>query len=98
MAGAAAFLGGVTRMTIALAVMLLECTGNFKSGMPLIAALMTARYVGNYFNASIFDQLIEAKHWPILEEHAKKAVSATLSVRDIMAAPPITMREVRGLG
>ena len=93
--GAAAFLGGVTRMTISLAVILLECTGDYKSGLPLIATLMTARFVGNYFNMGIFDELIDAKQWPILEEHAKKAVAAPLSVKDVMVSPPRTMNEVR---
>jgi chloride channel 7 len=43
-------LGGFSRMTVSLAVMLLESTGNYQFGLPLMAALMAARWTGNLFN------------------------------------------------
>jgi hypothetical protein len=93
-AGAAAVLGGITRMTISLAVILLECTGDYQIGLPLMISLMTARFVGNLFNEGIFDMIIHLRKWPVLEEHAKKSVASRLSVRDIMVSHPVTIPEV----
>ena len=37
-------------MTVSLAVMLLESTGDYQFGLPLKAALLAARWTGNLFN------------------------------------------------
>ena len=42
-------------MTVSLAVILLETTGNYQFGLPLMATLITARFVGNMFNEGIYD-------------------------------------------
>ena len=49
-------LGGFSRMTVSLAVMLLESTGNYQFGLPLMAALMAARWTGNLFNHGVYQQ------------------------------------------
>ena len=48
--GAASFLGGVVRMTISLAVIILESTNEILFGLPIIVALMVAKWTGDYFN------------------------------------------------
>jgi len=66
--GAAAFLGGCVRMTISLAAILMESTGDVDYVLPIIVTLLAARLVGNLMNEGIYDEHIELRHWPLLEE------------------------------
>ncbi len=45
-------LGGCMRMTVSIAVMMLESTGDYQYGLPIMAALIAARWTGNLFNKS----------------------------------------------
>jgi chloride channel 3/4/5 len=47
MVGAAAFLAGVTRMTVSLTVIMFELTGAFSYILPIMLTVMVANLVGN---------------------------------------------------
>lgn len=47
MVGAAAVLGGVTRMTVSLVVIMFELTGGVRYILPLMAAAMASKWVGD---------------------------------------------------
>ena len=64
--GAAAFLGGVVRMTVSLTVILIESTDEIEYGLPLLVTLMIAKWVGDLFNEGVYDIHIELKEIPFL--------------------------------
>ena len=92
--GAAAFLGGMARMTISLAVILLESTGDYQFGLPLMVTLLAARWTGNVFNEGLYDIHIELRHWPLLEQDPLSVVHK-LSVQDVMSPDPVVVDMVR---
>lgn len=96
--GAAAFLGGVVRMTISLAVIILESTGNYQFGLPIMLVFFAARWSGNIFNDGIYDTHIFLRGWPLLEEKLPKHLGAQLKVRDVMSRPPVVFREIETVG
>ncbi|KDO24809.1 hypothetical protein SPRG_09642 [Saprolegnia parasitica CBS 223.65] len=95
--GSAAMLGGVTRMTISLTVILLECTGNIEYGLPLIVTLFSARWVGNYFNHGIYDIHIHLRHIPFLDWDPPLQGSH-LRVKHVMTRHPKCLRTVERAG
>ena len=64
--GAAAFLGGVVRMTVSLTVILIESTDEIEYGLPLLVTLMTAKWIGDLFNEGLYDIHIEVREIPLL--------------------------------
>ncbi|DBA03758.1 TPA: hypothetical protein N0F65_005648 [Lagenidium giganteum] len=95
--GSAAMLGGVTRMTISLTVIMLECTGNVEYGLPLILTSFFARWVGNYFNEGIYDIHIHLRHVPFLDWNPPYRGSF-LRVKHIMTPNPKCLRTVERAG
>nr|XP_039270585.1 chloride transport protein 6-like [Styela clava] len=65
--GAAAFLGGVVRMTISLTVILIECTNEITYALPIMITLMVAKWAGDIFNHGIYDIHVFIKGVPLLE-------------------------------
>lgn len=68
--GAAAQLGGTVRMTISLAVILIETTGNIWFVLPIIITLTASKWMGDYFNEGIYDTQIKQSKVPMLPWHA----------------------------
>lgn len=47
--GAAATLGGATRMTLSITVLVMETTGGLQLVIPLMLTIFVAKTVGDYF-------------------------------------------------
>ncbi|KAF7289525.1 Chloride channel protein [Mycena chlorophos] len=66
--GASAMLGGVTRMTISLVVILFELTGALSHVLPIMISVMTAKWVGDAFgkDGGIYAVWIALRGYPWL--------------------------------
>ncbi|CAG0891812.1 unnamed protein product [Darwinula stevensoni] len=80
MVGAAATLGGVTRMTVSLVVIMFELTGGVRYIVPLMAAAMASKWVADALGKEgIYDAHIKLNGYPFLdskEEYAHIALAA----------------------
>ena len=76
--GAAASLGGMARITVSLAVILAEATGNTQYSLPVLFAVMTSKAVGDRFNHGIYDIHIHLKQMPLIEDPTKVSLSDEL--------------------
>ncbi|XP_068061222.1 H(+)/Cl(-) exchange transporter 5 isoform X2 [Anomalospiza imberbis] len=94
MVGAAACLGGVTRMTVSLVVIMFELTGGLEYIVPLMAAAMTSKWVADAIGREgIYDAHIRLNGYPFLE--AKEEFSHKTRAMDVMRPrkndPPLTV-------
>eukprot|EP00595_Chromulina_sp_UTEXLB2642_P002816 CAMPEP_0196768430 /NCGR_PEP_ID=MMETSP1095-20130614/42743_1 /TAXON_ID=96789 ORGANISM="Chromulina nebulosa, Strain UTEXLB2642" /NCGR_SAMPLE_ID=MMETSP1095 /ASSEMBLY_ACC=CAM_ASM_000446 /LENGTH=419 /DNA_ID=CAMNT_0042138009 /DNA_START=1457 /DNA_END=2716 /DNA_ORIENTATION=- len=97
--GAASLLGGMSRMTIAGTIILLEATGNPGLLLPLMLTFAAARYSGNAINQPMYDMHIELREMPFLEGSLKTLGLLNYHpVTEIMARPVITLNEINRVG
>ncbi|KAJ2994784.1 H(+)/Cl(-) exchange transporter 5 [Globomyces sp. JEL0801] len=84
--GAAATLSGVTRMTVSLTVIMFELTGALTYVLPLMVAIMSAKWVADAFGRlSIYDLVIQHKGYPFLN-HKRSLIRQPAMAQDIMEA------------
>ncbi|OQV24355.1 H(+)/Cl(-) exchange transporter 7 [Hypsibius exemplaris] len=95
--GAAAQLGGIVRMTISLTVILIEATGSIAFGLPIMITLIVAQWVGNWFNAGLFDVHIKLLRVPLLEWEPPP-LSSHLVARSVMSHPVYTFKTTESVG
>jgi chloride channel 3/4/5 len=68
MVGAAAGLGGVTRMTVSLVVIMFELTGSVNWIVPLMVAVMASKWVGDsLLRQGVYDAHIGLNGYPFLD-------------------------------
>jgi len=83
--GAAAVLGGVTRMTVSLSVIMFELTGGLNYALPIFCAVMIAKWVGDAFSVeSIHDKYIGLYEFPHLD-HKINVPATNITIGDVMA-------------
>lgn len=84
--GAAGMLAGFSRMTVSLAVIVLEITTNMRLVLPLMLVIMLAKVVGDQFTPSAYDIIIALKNIPMLEPETE-----TQEWRDLMKIPIVSV-------
>ncbi|BFZ15227.1 hypothetical protein BsWGS_18266 [Bradybaena similaris] len=83
MVGAGAALGGVTRMTVSLVVIMFELTGGLEYIVPMMAAAMTSKWVGDALGKEgIYDAHIALNGYPFLG--SKEEFTHTTIAADVM--------------
>lgn len=83
MVGAAACLGGVTRMTVSLVVIMFELTGSVNYIVPLMASVMASKWVGDALGKEgIYDAHIHLNGYPFLD--SKEEFTHTTLAADVM--------------
>ncbi|XP_062514536.1 H(+)/Cl(-) exchange transporter 3-like isoform X2 [Corticium candelabrum] len=87
MVGAAASLGGVTRMTVSLVVIMFELTGGLTYIIPLMVAIVTSKWVGDAFGRDgIYDGHIHLNGYPFMD--SKREFKHTTLAADVMRPRP----------
>ena len=93
--GAASVMGGMSRMTIAGTVIILEACGNSDYLLPLMLVFAAARYTGNAINQPMYDMQIDIKQLPFLEGHLGSLGMLNYhSISAVMSQPVKTVHEV----
>ena len=91
--GGAAALGGVTRMTMTIAVILAEVSDDVATLPACMLALAVARFVGNRLSSSFDHGMIEISRAPFLRESPPR-IFEVLTAKDVMAPRPMRLLEV----
>lgn len=87
--GAAAALGGVTRMTVSIVVIMFELTGALTYVLPIMVAVMISKWVGDAFSRrGIYESWIHFNEYPFLDNSEE-----TTPIPDIPAAQIMTRVE-----
>ncbi|XP_051756665.1 H(+)/Cl(-) exchange transporter 5 isoform X2 [Ctenopharyngodon idella] len=100
MVGAAACLGGVTRMTVSLVVIMFELTGGLEYIVPLMAAAMTSKWVADALGREgIYEAHIRLNGYPFLEakEEFRHKTLATDVMRPRRSGPPLSVLSQSGM-
>lgn len=100
MVGAAACLGGVTRMTVSLVVIMFELTGGLEYIVPLMAAAMTSKWVADALGREgIYEAHIRLNGYPFLEpkEEFHHKTLAVDVMRPRRSDPPLSVLRENGM-
>jgi len=82
--GAAAMLGGSSRISIFLTVMIVEITGDPSMIGPVGLATLIAVVVGNRFNHGLYHSLIDVASFPFLPDRWPKTIPKALRIEHIL--------------
>merc|ERR1711962_1365234 len=102
--GGVSFFGGVTRLTMSLAVIMVEITNDIQFLLLIIVTILFSKWTGDLFTHSIYHSLLEFKCIPFLDaipvlikEDGKAVSLETHRAREVMASPVRCLHEVEDL-
>lgn len=77
--GAASALGGVTRMTVSIVVIMFELTGALTYVLPIMIAVMISKWVGDAFGKrGVYETWIHFNEYPFLDNREESAIPDVL--------------------
>ena len=74
-------LGGISRMTISITVIVLEATQNISYVLPVALTIMVSKIVGDMLSDGIYDLHLKIKQYPVLEEEIPRRREGLLARR-----------------
>ena len=92
--GAAGILGGVTRMTISLTVIVVEVTRDTDLLLPIMFTILAAKLVGDRFTKSLYEIHIELSGVKLLETDNLPMELHLVPVRETMSRKVMCLREI----
>jgi len=93
--GAAAFMGGVTRLTVSLSVIMMELSNDIRLLPPILVAILIAKTMADMCTHSLYHGLMEVKCMPFLPDDANAMMSPDLlPVSSVMRSPVVITKEV----
>ncbi|KAJ3273368.1 glycerol ethanol, ferric requiring protein, partial [Borealophlyctis nickersoniae] len=98
--GAIGALGGVTRLTVSLTVIMFELTGTLSYIIPCMATLMVAKLVGDFFSGGggMAEHLIKFNHYPFLDPREGEDLGVFLGLRAGEVMTPVGAAADTGTG
>jgi len=84
--GAAAVMGGITRYTLALVVLMIEATQNTSLLPPVVLVVVVAQGVGNLFSQSVIEQKLIAMGVPLLEDKLESEMYVRSLARSLLTS------------
>ena len=89
--GAASMMSGVARITISMAILMMETTGGANLALPLFIATLAGKFTGDRISRNVYDvALIELNKVPILEPEPE-AHHLKLQVKEVMPKGLVTL-------
>ncbi len=75
--GACAFLGGATRMSVSMVIIMVELTSGLSLIVPLMVSAFVAKIFGDFLNhEGIYDEHVHLNQYPLLENNVNYDYSA----------------------
>lgn len=91
--GAGAFMSSVTRLTVALAVIMVEISDDVHMLLPVLVAIMVAKWVADAASHSLYHALLELKCVPFLSPEPVSRYSLDLlPVSTVMRSPVVSLK------
>lgn len=90
--GAAAFFGGLSRLTFSLVVIMMEITNDLTHMPCLMVGIIISKTIADKFCHSLYHAILEAKCVPFLEVQTQMHKMDTFCAKDIMTSPVVTLR------
>ena len=91
--GSAAFISGVSRLTVSLVVIMLEISAELHFLLPIMIAVMVAKWVGSALSPSLYHALLDIKCVPMLDlERSGQGIDLTKhTALDAVPRPPVSV-------
>uniref|UniRef100_A0A061RFD9 Chloride channel protein n=3 Tax=Tetraselmis sp. GSL018 TaxID=582737 RepID=A0A061RFD9_9CHLO len=93
--GAGAFMGGVTRLTISLSVIMMEISNDIRLLPSVLVSILVAKAMADMCTHALYHALLEIKCVPFLPGEPNASVSPDLlHVTSVMRSPVVCIKEV----